>query len=134
MATVPTRDPARRLVLPLPPSDNHAHVLVARGTRLLRAPSHATATYRDTVGWLARAWMAETGWTPPPQGVKVVLAYWVFWPDRRRRDAGNLVKVLADSLKGVVVADDQYLLPRAMDYAVDRAQPRLEARLWIARR
>lgn len=62
----------------------------------------------------------------PDHDDKVVLRYWVYWPDRRRRDPANLLKVLLDALEGVLYADDRTVLPRAMDYQVDRLDPRVE--------
>jgi len=67
----------------------------------------------------------------PKPGRKVDLRYWVFWPDRRRRDAGNLLKVLLDSLEGILYVDDSAVLPRAMDYSVDREHPRVEVEVSV---
>lgn len=128
---------SRRLILPLGPSDNHSHQLVMRPMGKHGKPTPmkirtaATKAYEQEVGWLAKAWMQRHGWRMPPKGQKVVLWYWVLWPDARVHDAGNMVKILADSLKGIVVADDNVLLPRAADYAIDRQAPRLELELYL---
>lgn len=134
MATVATV-----LILPIPPSDNHSHDLITRPSRhpdklqLLRVPSSRTKAYYQEAGWLAKTWMLETGWQVPPPDQKLVLRYWVFWPDARRRDPGNLPKVLLDSLKGVLFSDDNICMPQAMDFTVDRQHPRIEITLRRAR-
>ena len=69
--------------------------------------------------------MCETGWTCP-QAEKVVVELTVFWPDRRRRDAQNLLKLLCDALEGSAVDDDRYMLVRVMDFDYDRDDPRVE--------
>ncbi|MCL6455071.1 MAG: RusA family crossover junction endodeoxyribonuclease [Alicyclobacillus sp.] len=119
-----------RLVLPLPPSVNHSHRQVMNGRRLLRIPSAATREFTAVAGWRAKAWMRETGWVPT-KAQKVVLRYWIWWPDGRRRDAGNVEKVMTDALVGILVDDDRYVLPRAMDYAVDQHNPRVEVELEV---
>lgn len=96
----------------------------------MRVPSRATKDFYTEAGWLARKWMADTGWKPTER-TKLYLRYWIYWPDRRRRDAGNVEKVLTDSLKGILFDDDQYVLPQAMDYQVDRDKPRVEIELHV---
>ena len=135
-----------RLILPLPPSDNHSHQITAHWDRdavkaavitqgpLPKAQIHryrtpATKAYMEAAGWSAKVWMHHRGWELPPPHTKVRLYYWVFWPDARRRDPANLLKILHDSLKGIVVPDDNQLLPWAMDYQIDRQRPRIEVQL-----
>lgn len=54
-----------------------------------------------------------------------------FWePDRRRRDPGNLVKLIEDSMTGVVYADDAQICRSLWERAgVDRLDPRVEIRV-----
>lgn len=126
---------ARRLILPLPPSDNRSHVVTHRrdGTPK-RVRSRATRDYETEAGWLSREWMLKTGWRPPAEGVKVVMRFWVFWPSTQIADAGNRIKILADSVKAILFPDDCTLLPRAMDYQVDRRRPRVEVEFEIGPR
>lgn len=126
-----------RLVLPLGPSDNHSHQLVMRPAgkhgrptpMKIRTPE--TKAYEQEVGWLAKSWALRTDWHMPPKGQKVVAWFWAWWPDERTHDVGNLIKILGDSLKGVVVVDDRWLIPRPADFAVDRRAPRLELELYL---
>lgn len=82
-----------------PPSDNHKGFFTSRrgGRRFVLSP--ATRLFYRYVYDLTRGVRPIAGW------VTVSLA--VVWPDRRRRDAQNLIKVLADSLqKAGIIGDD----------------------------
>ena len=119
-----------RLILPLPPSVNHSHHQVRKGNRLMKIPSRQTKDFTHEAGWLAKEWAQKTGWTKTVK-TKLYLRYYIYWPDRRKRDAGNVEKVLSDSLKGILFDDDQYVLPQAMDFSVDRGNPRVEVELEV---
>lgn len=116
----------KRLVLPLPPSVNHSHVNVRHGRRLMRIRSEATKRFMAEAGWLARKWAMESGWKVPEAGKKVILRMWMFWPDKRRRDQDNAIKLIQDALNGILWDDDRQVLPRVMDFSVDRENPRVE--------
>ena len=104
----------QRLVLPLPPSDNHSHhssirwhdavietphgPAVVTTPRVYQGRTQNTREYVETVQWEATAWMRPVGWVRPETNEKVRLDYWGFWPDHRTRDSANLLKVLHDSL------------------------------------
>ncbi|GEO26249.1 hypothetical protein AAC03nite_20340 [Alicyclobacillus acidoterrestris] len=120
-----------RLILPLPPSVNHAYrnFTTKRGERK-RVPTANAVRFKRDAGWLAKAWAQRTGWSKTERQ-KVIMRYWVYWPDGRKRDVDNLLKFLEDSLVGILVDDDRYLLPRAMDYEVDKQNPRLEIEIEI---
>jgi Holliday junction resolvase RusA-like endonuclease len=79
--------------------------------------------------WLAFAWAQANAWTMTDKQTHVLVRYWAWMPDRRRRDTSNLAKVLLDSCIGVLWEDDQFVLPQAMGVAVDRAHPRVEMEL-----
>lgn len=116
------------LTLPLPISDNALHVLTTRnGRRDDGSPRKVlTPEARDVLteaGWLIRVWIRQSGWTRPQRGTKVVMEYTIFWPDARPRDPGHLIKILGDTLKGIAIHDDNILLPRAMNFLIDRRHP-----------
>jgi crossover junction endodeoxyribonuclease RusA len=123
----------KRLVLPLPPSANHSHVQVRRGKRLMRILSPEARVYRNEAGWLAMKWRQEAGWKVPDKQTKVIMRVWFYWPDRRRRDQDNPLKQLQDSLTDVLWEDDRQVLPRVMDFDVDRVNPRVEIELEVMR-
>ncbi|WP_304595856.1 RusA family crossover junction endodeoxyribonuclease [Alicyclobacillus sendaiensis] len=118
----------QRLILPLPPSVNHAYrtyVHPQTGQRIRVLTSKAQKFRRDAA-YLALRWRQETGWTMPQPGTKVVLRLWYFWPSRRRMDTHNREKVLLDALEGVLYPEDRWVLIQEMDFEVDRKRPRLE--------
>ena len=135
-----------RLILPLPPSDNHARKLIPGSETIdyeihngrvqaiskRHAPrsvrTEATRTYIAEVQWLVKAWMLQTGWQVPERHTKIWLIHWIYWPDARTHDPSNLYKVLHDALKGILVVDDNIFLPWAMDFTIDRQHPRIECR------
>jgi len=59
-------------------------------------------------------------------GRKVVLLLYFFFPNRRKKDTHNTLKVLMDSLEGILYEDDYWALPRIMDFDIDKNNPRLE--------
>jgi crossover junction endodeoxyribonuclease RusA len=114
--------PDLRLTLPLPPSVNHCYRrFTNRAGRRMNVMTKAGTDWTELATALARSEMNRTGWTVPQQE-KVVVEYTIRWPDRRRRDPSNLEKVMLDALQ-CVTGDDQYVLPRCMDFTVDKARP-----------
>ncbi|MCL6445272.1 MAG: RusA family crossover junction endodeoxyribonuclease, partial [Alicyclobacillus sp.] len=98
-----------RLVLPLPPSVNHAYRIYVHpqtGQRMRVLTSQAQRFRRDAA-YLALRWRQVTGWQMPPPGTKVVLRLWYFWPSNRRMDTHNREKVLLDALEGVLYPEDR---------------------------
>ncbi|SMC01972.1 Endodeoxyribonuclease RusA [Sulfobacillus thermosulfidooxidans DSM 9293] len=119
------------LILTIPPSDNHAH-------RIARVHGHprmilttAARTWRTEAQWTMKIWQRTTGWTVPARGQKVIAALMIWWPDHRTHDPGNLIKEVADAMKGVLIVDDQWLLPRVMDFGWDRQHPRIAITLTV---
>lgn len=111
--------------LPLPPSVNHCYrSFVDKHGRRRRIPTDTAKRWTFDAQAIALEAMRRSGWTVPQQQ-KVVVEYSVFWPDNRRRDPSNLEKVLLDALQ-VVTGDDRWVLPRCMDFDVDRGAPRVE--------
>lgn len=118
----------QRLILPLPPSVNHAYRIYVHpqtGQRMRVLTSEAQRFRRDAA-YLALRWRQVTGWAMPQPGVKVVLRLWYYWPSRRRMDTHNREKVLLDALEGVLYPEDRWVLIQEMDFAVDRRHPRVE--------
>ncbi|SFU70738.1 crossover junction endodeoxyribonuclease RusA [Alicyclobacillus macrosporangiidus] len=97
----------------------------------MRILSPEARAYRTEAGWLALKWRRETGWEIPSRRSKVIMRVWFYWPDKRRRDQDNPLKQLQDSLTDVLWEDDRQVLPRVMDFAVDKHQPRVEIELEV---
>ena len=121
----------KRLVLPIPPSVNHSHRNIKQGKRLMRVKTEEAKQFLHDAHWLAFEWMQTTGWEVPEAGEKIILRYWVYWKNNQRRDTDNIAKLLQDSLTDVLYVDDRYVLPQAMDYSVDKQNPRLEIELEV---
>ena len=111
-----------RLTTELAPSINHCYYTARTGMRLLT---------KDALAWIGRTKVIaakaakEQGWTMTTDE-KIVVDIMTYWKDRRRHDVHNGIKNLADSLEGIVYKDDKMLLPRYIDFALDRDNPRLE--------
>ena len=126
--------PEYRVTLTIPPSVNHCYVRRAKvyykgGVRKRRMMNVLS---KDAERWMAEArdrnlaaLQAATGWEVTDKK-KIVVEMWVYWPDKRRRDAHNLLKLLADSLEGFVCVDDKMMLIRIMDFGYDKENPRVE--------
>lgn len=88
------------LVLPYPPSVNHAYIH-ARGRVFLSKKGHE---YRAQVKALI------TGMNLQPVDTDVALFIQLYPPDNRRRDIDNVLKVLLDSLQhGGAFVDDSHV-------------------------
>lgn len=120
-----------RLVLPLPPSLNHAYRNFVKDGRRMRVTTSAAERFKRDAGWLAKAWCQSVRWTVPEPGTKIVMRLWYYWPDRRRMDTHNREKVLLDALEGVLYQDDRWVLVQEQDFAVDRDNPRVEIELEV---
>jgi crossover junction endodeoxyribonuclease RusA len=105
---------------------NHSHHQVNIKGRLVRVPSKSTKAWTTACVAACSDAINAAGW-PTPCDCKVVVEYTIWWPDKRRRDASNLEKVLLDGLEaGGIVSDDKWILPRCVDFSVDRGNPRVE--------
>jgi len=115
-------------VATLPPSVNHSHRnYTTPAGRRRRVPTARALSWTNEARWAAKQAMAAGGWTCP-QGEPVVVEYFVWWPDRRRRDPSNLEKLMLDALADVAYDDDKWAIPRCVGFAYDKAAPRLVVR------
>jgi crossover junction endodeoxyribonuclease RusA len=89
----------------------------------------------------AKAWLVEAGfealrqrkkqkWEKPDKGVQLYADLYFFFPNRRRRDSHNSMKILLDALEKILYDDDQYVLPRVQEVLLDRDNPRLELEIY----
>lgn len=116
-----------RLILPLPPSVNHAYRNYRhKSGRRMRVPTRDAEKFKTEASWRAIEWRQKNGWTIPGEKQKVIVRMWVWWKSGQRRDTDNTFKLTLDSLTGVLYVDDHMCLPRVMDFGVDKQNPRLE--------
>jgi crossover junction endodeoxyribonuclease RusA len=95
------------------------------GHRLSRVLSSSAKHWLKDAVEKTKIWKEETGWETCYN--KTIVYAWFYFPDHRRRDTHNTLKILLDALQdGGIYDDDKYALPRIMDYTVDKSQPRVE--------
>jgi Holliday junction resolvase RusA-like endonuclease len=104
--------------------DNHRFV-PARGRKgLVASPEYRTAKAEATA-WLTGLWL-----TRPKLTGEMTLYARCWFPDHRKRDAGNYRKLITDALTGVVYADDSQLVSETWERAgFDKVSPRIEVTL-----
>jgi crossover junction endodeoxyribonuclease RusA len=128
-----------RTTLTIPPSVNHCYV---RRGKVYFKNGKRKKRMMNVLSPVAEQWMKDardsnltalqnSQWECTDDK-KVIVDIWVFWPDKRRRDAHNLLKLLCDSLEGFVCKDDKMMLTRIQDFDYDKSNPRVEveARLY----
>ena len=108
--------------LPLPVSVNHMYQSAGRGKRLTTTARNYIKTAQDICKKAIRA----QGWKRDKESVWYVMDLYFYFPDQRRRDSHNCLKLLTDCLEGLLFTDDYYLLPRIQYVTLDRDNPRLE--------
>jgi crossover junction endodeoxyribonuclease RusA len=105
------------LTLPVPPSTNHLYRNVRGKGRVLNKDGRA---YKET------ARMVAMGARLPLLQGDVLLTMTVYFPNRRRRDLSNCLKVIEDSLSGVAYRDDSQVAKIVLTRQYDNANPRAE--------
>lgn len=109
------------LVLPLPPSLNHAYITRRGGGQ--RIMTDTTRKYKLDVWSLVKAAGIKT-----PYKKLSLISYMFFYPDNRKRDNDNGLKILRDALKGSLFVDDcwQAIEWEYLSGRIDRDNPRVE--------
>lgn len=116
----------RLVILGTPPSVNHLYAnAMVKGRRMRVLNSRGKQFFEDTK-LVAMIWAKKSNWKKPEKEKKIIMKLWFYFPDKRRRDTHNCLKVLLDSLEGTLYEDDKTVLPRIMDYEIDRMNPRTE--------
>ena len=116
-----------RLVIPgNPPTLNHVYRNVAINRRIITRDGQR---WVNNVQMLAKAAILQQGWQIS-KGEKLVAEVTIYWPTRRKRDVENVGKLLWDALEGIVYENDRWLLPRYMDFGMDKHNPRVEIRFY----
>ena len=96
--------------------DGNTHYYTPRRTK------HWEAQVRDA----ARAAMQGR----PPLSGSVAVELWIWRGDKRKADADNIEKGCSDACNGVVWDDDDQVLDMHRYKRLDRANPRVEMRVW----
>jgi len=115
------------LVIPgNPPTINHVYRNIAINRRIT---TNEGQRWVKEVQLLARECISRQKWIMS-RDEKLVAEVMIFWPTRRKRDVENVGKLLWDALEGIVYENDHWLLPRYMDFQVDKHNPRVEIRFY----
>lgn len=114
-----------RLILTLPPSVNHMYINGRIGHRLSRILSQSAKMWLEESTLRANVWRNQEGWQT--SHYKTIVRLWYYFPDHRRRDTHNTLKILLDCLQAAqIYTDDKYAMPHIMDYQIDKERPRVE--------
>jgi len=111
------------LSLPIPPSVNAIYYNTRKGGR--RLTTKAEHYIRDARALINLA-IDEQKWKKQEKGIWLYCDMVFYFPDRRRRDSHNCLKLLLDVLESYVYVDDMYVLPRILSVEYDKENPRVE--------
>lgn len=103
------------LTVPYPPTANNFKMIV-RGRMML---SNEARAYKEQVGWLAKS----KGLTAMAGPLSVTI---YFYRPRKSGDLDNLLKVLIDSLTGIIYQDDSQIVEIHAFRFEDKLKPRAE--------
>ena len=114
------------LDVPVPPSVNHCYWY--RNNRKYR--TKIAQNYVEMIQKIAMSEMAVTCFAMFPAKEKLYIELTYYFPDARRRDTHNTLKLLFDAWNEIVYPDDQYLLPKILDFSVDRQNPHVHIEIY----
>lgn len=112
------------------PSVNHIFTKMAKGRLKLITPAEKLKERWEAE---AREWVAKHAWQMT-EGEKVVIEMTAHFPaDKIRRDTNNVFKLMMDAFTGVIYDDDEYALPRVMDYhrVAEGEKPYFELNIYL---
>lgn len=118
-------DIMERLILNLPPSVNHMYINGRIGHRLSRILSKSAKMWFEDTVIKATEWRTKNEWSTAHH--KTIVKLWYYFPDYRRRDTHNTIKILMDALEDAqIYVDDRWALPQIQDFDIDKSKPRVE--------
>lgn len=114
-------------ILDIPPSINHMYVNTYGGGKRL---SKTAEQYFAKSKALIEEAITHQKWTYKYQSEWLYLDLDFYFPDRRKRDSHNCLKILLDLLEGSLFENDYYVMPRInlVEYDVDF--PRVEMKMY----
>jgi crossover junction endodeoxyribonuclease RusA len=121
-------DEVNRLILPLPPSQNHMYRNFTKNGRQMRVIGPIGMKWIKQAQQEARIWATQNRWEQVSR-TKLIMRLWFFWPNGRTMDTHNRLKITLDALEGILYENDYYVLPQIIDFQVDKSNPRLEIEL-----
>lgn len=112
-----------KIKLPIPPSVNHMYIQKRDGGKMLTR--HAQNYVRESRALINLA-VEQQFWIKQESAVWMYVDIVVYMPDRRIRDSHNMLKLLLDTMQGLVFDNDYYILPRIQSVELDVTNPRVE--------
>lgn len=106
---------------------NHRLMPVARRTKTGKISVRliTAAGYREAK--VGAEYHIKAQWKGKPLTVPVELVARCYFPDKRKRDASNLAKMLGDAMSGIVFEDDSQIHRETYERSgIDRENPRVE--------
>lgn len=108
------------LRLPLPISVNKMYINSGKGGRRL---SRDAENYTIRARALANLFVDEQKWVKPELGKWLYMDLYFYFPNKRIRDSHNYIKLLLDSLEGILYTNDYYVMPRINLVELDKDNP-----------
>jgi Holliday junction resolvase RusA-like endonuclease len=95
------------------PSVNHIYTRMGKGRQKLTAPAEKLKDKWEAAAYM---WVQDNAWKMTKEE-KVVVELTAYFPnDKIRRDTNNVFKLMMDSFSDIIYDDDEYALPRVMDF------------------
>lgn len=113
--------------LKIPPSLNHMYVNTKGGGKRL---SKTAEQYFYESKAQIEAFMHDQNWTYKYENEWLYLDLDFYFPDRRKRDSHNCLKILLDLLEGTLFHNDYYVMPRINLVEYDPDKPRVEMKMY----
>jgi crossover junction endodeoxyribonuclease RusA len=114
-----------RLILNMPPSVNHMYVNAYTKRKTMRVLSTIAKDWKIECVEKTGVWMQNNAWETATG--KVILNLYYYFPDQRKRDTHNTLKLMLDGLEDAgLYENDYYALPRVINFWIDKKNPRVE--------
>ena len=111
------------LTIKVPPSVNHMYIHKRNGQQILTSTAKQ---YIKTIQDLCKKEIKKQNWKKDKESVWYVMDMYFYFQDKRKRDSHNCLKLLMDSLEGLLFTNDYFVLPRIQYVTLDRENPRVE--------
>ena len=111
------------LTIKIPPSVNHMYIHKRNGQKILTSTAKQ---YIKTIQDLCKKEIKKQNWKKDKESVWYVMDMYFYFQDKRKRDSHNCLKLLMDSLEGLLFTNDYFILPRIQYVTLDRENPRVE--------
>ena len=111
------------LTIKVPPSVNHMYIHKRNGQKILTSTAKQ---YIKTIQDLCKKEIKKQNWKKDKESVWYVMDMYFYFQDKRKRDSHNCLKLLMDSLEGLLFTNDYFILPRIQYVTLDRENPRVE--------